>query len=783
MSNTYPNTTSGAIDSNLQSMAITKRIQPSALTVDKATAHRNTARPIPAFLTKLFTMVNDSSTDHLIKWNEPNGDSFFVVSSERFGRELLPKYFKHSNFGSFVRQLNMYGFHKVPHLNQGVLQGEIPETEMLEFTNVNFQRGQPDLLCLIQRKKPCPDSTNPTTNEPPTEASSTTLPSNPAIPHNTDIQAILVDIMSIRKHQTLMSSDLKDLQSSNAHLWKEAIANRDRIKRCQDTINKILGFLAQVFAGKVSSVEDPPLGGSSSSSSSIPDLDRHRSSRAKSSSDHHHHPHTNNNFNYNSPPSNNALSLYSQMRHPRLMLEDINRSSSNPSASTSQSLADNVSSFIQSLDSTTTPAAGHISFNSNTPSHTQGISSPTPSTRHTSSTSSSPKLDPSCQFQDSSIDPNLEPVSDANGTSGQAMTHDPVVPSSTVNDQCNADAVLQALFSSNLSMGGFNMNDNPLTGINWADLLSSDNHLNGFNEPKSDSGLNPPSPLRITDGHPTAPGSCSPPPPIDVGFDSCNQLLANTQREATRIESTTSTMDSLETDIEKLVNNLPDQMEDYLNPSELNKANQNGYTGDPLDPLDIEKFLDEWTCPDPGRILPGLTPLASPVTTPRVGLTETDARLASSSQTGAATSHGFQASCVDLAEGSSREGALNPLPAQSGGGGSSSLTQVNPLAFDLNDDDHLRRIMSSKKIPGDPPFGVTPILPDPADTTTTSSTTSSSPYPHPPRKRLRDDPGNPQPSLNRAAPPHFAHPKSFAALAVAQPSSHQQLINNKKTRL
>ncbi|EGG08487.1 uncharacterized protein MELLADRAFT_31947, partial [Melampsora larici-populina 98AG31] len=61
----------------------------------------------PAFLTKLFTMVNDSETNHLIRWSEPSGDSFFVVSSERFGRELLPKYFKHSNFGSFVRQLNM----------------------------------------------------------------------------------------------------------------------------------------------------------------------------------------------------------------------------------------------------------------------------------------------------------------------------------------------------------------------------------------------------------------------------------------------------------------------------------------------------------------------------------------------------------------------------------------------------------------------------------------------------------------------------------------------------
>ncbi|KAA1120498.1 stress-responsive transcription factor hsf1 [Puccinia graminis f. sp. tritici] len=78
-------------------------LSPSAfiqVTVDKGSSHRNTERPIPAFVTKLFTMVNDPNTDHLIKWSEPNGDSFFVVSSERFGRELLPKFFKHSNFGS-----------------------------------------------------------------------------------------------------------------------------------------------------------------------------------------------------------------------------------------------------------------------------------------------------------------------------------------------------------------------------------------------------------------------------------------------------------------------------------------------------------------------------------------------------------------------------------------------------------------------------------------------------------------------------------------------------------
>ena len=36
-----------------------------------------------------------------------NGNSFHVFDQGRFSKEVLPKFFKHNNMASFVRQLNM----------------------------------------------------------------------------------------------------------------------------------------------------------------------------------------------------------------------------------------------------------------------------------------------------------------------------------------------------------------------------------------------------------------------------------------------------------------------------------------------------------------------------------------------------------------------------------------------------------------------------------------------------------------------------------------------------
>ncbi|KAI8150351.1 HSF-type DNA-binding-domain-containing protein [Fennellomyces sp. T-0311] len=50
-------------------------------------------------------MLEDSSIRHLISWSE-SGDLFSVTNPTAFSRTVLPQYFKHNNWQSFVRQLN-----------------------------------------------------------------------------------------------------------------------------------------------------------------------------------------------------------------------------------------------------------------------------------------------------------------------------------------------------------------------------------------------------------------------------------------------------------------------------------------------------------------------------------------------------------------------------------------------------------------------------------------------------------------------------------------------------
>ncbi|EAW06880.1 putative stress response transcription factor SrrA/Skn7 [Aspergillus clavatus NRRL 1] len=106
------------------------------------------------FVRKLYKMLEDPSYAEIVRWGD-DGDSFVVLECEKFTKTILPKHFKHSNFASFVRQLNKYDFHKVRQNNEE--NGQSPYGQNAwEFKHPEFRANSKESLDNIRRKAPAP---------------------------------------------------------------------------------------------------------------------------------------------------------------------------------------------------------------------------------------------------------------------------------------------------------------------------------------------------------------------------------------------------------------------------------------------------------------------------------------------------------------------------------------------------------------------------------------------------------------------------------------------------
>ncbi|CAN0268695.1 unnamed protein product, partial [Lampetra fluviatilis] len=210
---------------------------------------------VPAFLSKLWTLVEDPDTNELICWS-PNGLSFHVFDQGHFAKEVLPKYFKHNNMASFVRQLNMYGFRKVVNIEQGGLLK--PEKDETEFQHPYFIRGQENLLEHIKRKV------------------SAVKPEDMRVQQG-DMGRIISDVQQIRGRQENMDNRLNTMKMENEALWREVASLRQKHAQQQKVVNKLIQFLVSlVQSNRVIGVKRklPLMLNDSSSSHSLPKYGR-----------------------------------------------------------------------------------------------------------------------------------------------------------------------------------------------------------------------------------------------------------------------------------------------------------------------------------------------------------------------------------------------------------------------------------------------------------------------------------------------------------------------------
>lgn len=102
------------------------------------------------FVRKLFNILEGGEYTDIVCWTE-TGDSFVVLNTNDFTTKILPKHFKHSNFASFVRQLNKYDFHKVKRTSEEKQNSQYGEHSW-EFNHPYFKIHDEDSLDKIKRK-------------------------------------------------------------------------------------------------------------------------------------------------------------------------------------------------------------------------------------------------------------------------------------------------------------------------------------------------------------------------------------------------------------------------------------------------------------------------------------------------------------------------------------------------------------------------------------------------------------------------------------------------------
>ncbi|XVE64190.1 hypothetical protein DITRI_Ditri07aG0081700 [Diplodiscus trichospermus] len=194
--------------------------------------------PTP-FLTKTYQLVDDQTIDDFISWNN-DGSTFIVWNPTVFARDLLPKYFKHNNFSSFVRQLNTYGFRKV-----------VPDR--WEFSNDCFRRGEKRLLYEIQRQKISSPTATAISLLPVTVVAIPMAKPNTSPSNSGDEQSPVTLSTSSPSRASQRGTVTSELMEENLKLRKENVQLNKQLAEMKSLCNNIFSLMSNYASSQAES--------------------------------------------------------------------------------------------------------------------------------------------------------------------------------------------------------------------------------------------------------------------------------------------------------------------------------------------------------------------------------------------------------------------------------------------------------------------------------------------------------------------------------------------------
>ncbi|KAJ7924754.1 hypothetical protein B0H13DRAFT_1601453 [Mycena leptocephala] len=168
------------------------------------------------FVKKLYLILDDREFQELIRWG-PGGDFFIVKDVTGFSNIVLPMIYKHSNFASFVRQLNKYDFHKIKAIDEDSL-----DDKTWAFRHPDFRRDGRNALENIKRKSRCKCSA--ATALDPLAASSSQL-------------------VEIQNNKINVLTDLRTLDRSNHEIIREMIGFQRQLTQQDGLFRALLQYL------------------------------------------------------------------------------------------------------------------------------------------------------------------------------------------------------------------------------------------------------------------------------------------------------------------------------------------------------------------------------------------------------------------------------------------------------------------------------------------------------------------------------------------------------------